>query len=173
MNTSQRQQLSTKVINTLDTRLIPSANRVLDACRREEIPIALVWGRRTILEQNLLFRHGRTIPGDVLTTHRGGYSAHNYGLALDYCLHKQNQLIGWEDAYEIEHWHKQWLRIGRLFESEGWVSKWRSYDFEPGHVENLLGKTIGQLYAERRQAEDRDLWDTYLGEPDSDQDFYL
>lgn len=173
MNTTQRLQLCTKVINSLDPRLIPSANKVLDSCIRERIPVAMIWGRRTVLEQNLLFRHGRTIPGDVLTTHRGGYSAHNYGLAIDYCLHKGSQLIGWEEAYEVSRWHAQWTRIGRLFEAEGWISKWRSFDFEPGHVENLFGNTIGQLYAERRQAADRDVWDTYLGEPSQDQDFYL
>jgi len=78
--------VSMQRINTLNTKLIPSATRVFERCHKEKIPVYVVWGSRTVEQQDVLFRLGRTAPGPLQTTKRGGYSAHNYGLALDFCL---------------------------------------------------------------------------------------
>lgn len=133
-------------INTLDPRLIPAATRVFDRCIKEKIPLYIMWGRRTVEQQDLLFRFGRTIPGPVQTTHRGGYSAHNYGMALDFCLLFNKELLSWDDVYERFYWRNKWLKVVRYFEEEGWVSYWRMPSFEPGHVENLMDNTILELY---------------------------
>lgn len=134
--------VSMQRINTLNPQLIPSATRVFDRCQKEKIPIYIVWGSRTLEQQDLLFRHGRTIPGNVITTHRAGFSAHNYGLALDFCLLFDTELLSWEDVYPRKYWRLKWLRVSQYFEEEGWESGWRWQSFEPGHVQNLMGKTI-------------------------------
>jgi peptidoglycan L-alanyl-D-glutamate endopeptidase CwlK len=134
--------VSMQRINTLNPSLIPSATRVFDKCQRDKIPIYIIWGSRTLEQQDLLFRHGRTIPGRVMTTHRAGFSAHNYGLALDFCLLFDTELLSWEDVYPRKYWRLKWLKVSQYFEEEGWESGWRWQSFEPGHVQNLMGKTI-------------------------------
>lgn len=148
--------ISMQRINTLHPKLIPSATRVFERCHRERVSMYVVWGKRTIEQQDTLYRLGRTIPGYIVTTHRGGYSAHNYGLALDFCLLFDNQLMSWEECYPRAYWRTKWLKAVRYFEEEGWVSKWRGYNFEPGHVENLLGSTILELYEQNFAGSDRD-----------------
>lgn len=42
-------------------------------------------GARSFTEQATLYFQGRTMPGKIVTQARAGYSAHNYGLAVDFC----------------------------------------------------------------------------------------
>ena len=42
-------------------------------------------GTRTYAEQMKLWAQGRTLPGPIVTQARGGESAHNFGLAVDFC----------------------------------------------------------------------------------------
>lgn len=145
--------VSMKRISTLNTKLIPSATKVFERCHKEKIPVYVVWGSRTLEQQDLLYRMSRSIPGPIQTTKRAGYSAHNYGLALDFCLLFNDQLMSWEDCYPRDYWRNKWLKVVRYFEEEGWESGWRWPSFEPGHVQNLLGYTVLDLY---EQASNRD-----------------
>lgn len=138
--------VSMQRINTLNPKLIAPATRVFERCVKNKIPIYIVWGSRTLEQQDLLFRYGRTIPGRILTTRRAGYSAHNYGLALDFCLLFNTEMLSWEDVYAREYWRNKWLKVVRYFEEEGWESGWRWPSFEPGHVQNLLNNTLTDLY---------------------------
>ena len=138
--------ISIQRINTLDAKLIPSAMRVFDRCHKEKIPLYIVWGTRTLEQQDLLFRLGRTIPGHIETTNRPGFSAHNYGLALDFCLLFNTELMSWEECYPRTYWKHKWLKAVKHFEEEGWDTGWRWPSFSPGHCENLLGNTILNLY---------------------------
>lgn len=141
MNTQRRIE-SINRINTLRPILIPSAMRVFERCIKAKIPIYITWGMRTGEEQDLMYRFGRTIPGQCITTRRAGFSAHNYGLALDYCLLFENTLLSWEDVYPRFYWRRKWLKVAAFFEEEGWDSGWRRHSFEPSHVENLLGQDL-------------------------------
>lgn len=163
--------VSTKRIQSLDKRLVPSALRVLDKCWRNDVQLYVVWGKRTVEEQDLLFRYSRTAPGQSITMRRGGFSAHNYGLALDFCLIRYKRIVGWEDIYEIDYWRHKWFRAVKFFEEEGWEAGWRWPSFEPGHVQNLLGQSITDLYT--KQNEDRNIRLEDLREQDQDQEFYL
>jgi D-alanyl-D-alanine dipeptidase len=40
-------------------------------------------GFRTVAQQDDLYAQGRTKPGHIVTNARGGYSNHNYGMAVD------------------------------------------------------------------------------------------
>jgi peptidoglycan L-alanyl-D-glutamate endopeptidase CwlK len=166
-------ELSVSRINTLDSRLVHSAMKVFDKCMRNRIALYIVWGKRSDEEQELLFRYGRDIPGSILTTRRGGHSAHNYGMALDFCLLQDAHMMTWEDCYPRTYWRQKWWKVVQYFEEEGWEAGWRWPSFEPGHVENLLGKTISELKNEREQAKIRDYWDKDVRRSDSDQEFFL
>jgi peptidoglycan L-alanyl-D-glutamate endopeptidase CwlK len=46
-------------------------------------PFRITQGLRTYSEQDALFDQGRTAPGRIVTEAKGGYSAHNFGYAVD------------------------------------------------------------------------------------------
>ena len=53
----------------------------------------------------------------------------------------------------------------KIFEKDGWDSGWRWYNFQPGHVENLLGKTIIEHKDDANRKDntkDRNNWGPYL-----------
>lgn len=133
-------------VSTLRSSLEASATRVLNKAWSSKIPMYVTWGSRSIEEQDLLYRFGRTLPGDIMTTKRGGYSPHNYGLALDFCLIFGDKFLSWYDIENNEYWRTKWVKSIKMFEAEGWSSGWRWPAFSPGHVENLMGFDIGELY---------------------------
>ena len=143
---SAYQSVSLERVNTLSPKLVASATKILDEAWRKRIPAYVIWGSRTIEQQDLLYRYGRSMPGDIVTNKRGGFSPHNYGLALDFCLVHGDKFLSWEDVYHIEYWRLKWRKLIKMFEAEDWTSGWRAVNFQPGHVENLLGNTIGDLH---------------------------
>ena len=51
----------------------------------------------------------------------------------------------WEEVQNHDWWRWMWIKVVKKFEDEGWESGFRwEYNYEPGHVQNLLGKTIGE-----------------------------
>lgn len=63
-----------------------AAEMLVEKCYTAGIPIIITQGLRTVAEQNALYEQGRTKPGAIVTNARGGYSYHNYGLAIDFAL---------------------------------------------------------------------------------------
>jgi peptidoglycan L-alanyl-D-glutamate endopeptidase CwlK len=49
----------------------------------QQIQIRVVQGFRTYPEQDALYAQGRTTPGGIVTYARGGWSNHNFGMAVD------------------------------------------------------------------------------------------
>jgi peptidoglycan L-alanyl-D-glutamate endopeptidase CwlK len=169
-------EISVSRINSLDPRLISSAMKVYNRCMQERIFLYIIWGKRSTEEQNTLYRIGRDISGQILTVRKGGHSAHNYGMALDFCLLQDSYMMTWEDCCNRSYWKKKWWRAVDYFEEEGWESGWRWSSFEPGHVENLLGKSIGELIKEKgehEQDQTRNIWNSNFRGQDPNQEFYL
>lgn len=134
---------SAQRIATLHPKLQLSATRCYQKCLKKQIPLYVTWGYRSPSEQDLLYRYSRSIPGQVITTTRAGYSAHNYGLALDFCLYNDGGVIlDWDMCSTTRYWRWAWLKVLKIFEDDGWESGWRWQSFEPGHVQNLMGKSI-------------------------------
>lgn len=61
--------------------------------------IIVVQGLRTTLEQDELYAQGRTMPGKIVTNARGGYSYHNFGLAVDCAPLNPDKTIDWNAAH--------------------------------------------------------------------------
>lgn len=139
-------------IQTLDRRLTQSAMSAFNKCWSKKIPLYIIWGYRSPEEQDLLFRYSRSAPGNTITNRRGGYSPHNYGLALDFCLIQDNAILGWDDIYDDRYWRWKWIKAIKVFEEEGWESGYRFPSFEPGHMQNLLNQNLGDLYIKYEQS---------------------
>jgi D-alanyl-D-alanine carboxypeptidase-like protein len=82
---------------------------------------------RTVEEQDALYAKGRTAPGEIVTEARGGYSHHNYGLAVDVCP---------LDSFDQADWcvnHPNWKLIletaPEFHLAEG--AKWRTFKDRP------------------------------------------
>lgn len=146
INDKKFQEISLERLNTLNPKISNSAINIITNLWKEKIPIYVLWGSRTIEEQNMLYRFGRTLPGDIMTTKRGGYSPHNYGLALDFCFIARGKMMGWEDIHKIPYQRARWIKAIGKFEADGWETGFRWPRFEPGHVQKMLGYTVGELY---------------------------
>ena len=139
------QQTSVNRINTLNKKLIAPALDIYTSCIKDRIPIHIVWAKRSKEEQQTIYKYGRTVPGSIITTNRPGYSAHNYGLALDFCFYYDGRMQTWFSVEKVSYWRWMWIKVVKRFEEAGWTSGFRwEYNYEPGHVENLLGSTIGE-----------------------------
>jgi len=111
---------------------------VLMAKNRFDIDLRVTDGFRSVEEQDKLYAKGRTAKGSIVTKARGGYSNHNFGLAVD-VVPMENGKLNWET--------NQWSLIGRIGESRGleWGGRWKFLD-RP-HFQNLRGRNLKQLRA--------------------------
>jgi peptidoglycan LD-endopeptidase CwlK len=108
--------------------------RQIDAAAPEinlQIPQAL----RTYQSQDALYAQGRTTPGKIVTDVRGGFSWHNFGLAVD--VVPEEAIAGqpdWNTAHPV------WARLISIGEGLGLVSgsTWRTFPDFP-HFQ-LTGK---------------------------------
>lgn len=85
---------------------------------------------RGIEEQNRLYEQGRSLPGKIVTNAKGGSSFHNYGLAIDLAVLK-NERIDW--SYPL-------CNFRPLAKQHGieWGGDWKSLKDKP-HFQMTFG----------------------------------
>ena len=95
---------------------------------------------RSITEQDALYAQGRTKPGNRVTNARGGYSFHNFGLAIDVVIMRDGKAI----------WDTVPASVVAIAKQEGfaWGGDWKSFKDYP-HFEMTFGQNLEQL---RRKA---------------------
>jgi len=96
-------------------------------------------GNRTYEEQEELFAKGRTTPGPRVTNARGGFSNHNYGIAVDVGLFTPDGKYLEDTPFYLDLGD-----IVALFPQLEWGGSWKSITDEP-HIQYRTGKTIAQL----------------------------
>lgn len=108
---------------------------------------------RTFAEQKELYAKGRTKAGSIVTNAREGFSMHNYGLAIDIVLLKDNNLDGigdeaiWNVKADIDGDGKSdWIEVVNIFKQYGWEwgGDWKFYD--PPHFQKSFGYSVRQLF---------------------------
>ncbi len=109
---------------------------------------------RTIAEQDAIYAQGRTKPGKIVTRARGGYSWHNYGLAVDIVLIHD---VDGDGDYDRAVWDvktdfdgdkiSDWMEVVQIFKSYGWDwgGDWKFSD--PPHFQKTFGYSVRQLLA--------------------------
>ncbi|WP_341279347.1 M15 family metallopeptidase [Paenibacillus sp. FSL H8-0537] len=146
-------QVKNKSIPKLAGLLAPvraASERLIERCYARDIPIVITQGLRTIAEQDKLYAQGRTTAGSIVTNARGGYSYHNFGVAIDFALlspdGKQaywdtkrdgnvNQTVDWAEVVD------EAKRLGFA-----WGGDWTSFKDYP-HFEMTFGLSTAQLRA--------------------------
>ncbi|MGG4434630.1 peptidoglycan-binding protein [Priestia megaterium] len=110
----------------------------------QKIYVAITQGFRSIDEQNALYAQGRTTGGSIVTNARGGYSFHNYGLAVDFVLLNESKQPVWNV-------NDKWMSVVRMATGMGFSSGayWSSFKDYP-HLELTFGLSLAQLRAGKK-----------------------
>lgn len=105
-------------------------------------------GNRSYAEQDALYAQGRTKPGKRVTNARGGYSNHNFGIALDFGVFKGRAYV---DNTDPKQAHRVHAAVAQVAEKHGieWGGNWRSFKDTP-HFEIKTGLTMAQKRARVR-----------------------
>ncbi len=73
---------------TLHPRFRPFARALIEKAASQGIIIKVTSATRSFAEQDELFAQGRTKPGKIVTKAKGGFSNHNFGIAIDITIFK-------------------------------------------------------------------------------------
>lgn len=122
-----------------------SALELIRRAYKEGINAQISHGMRTYTQQNALYDQGRTKSGSIVTNARGGYSNHNFGLAVDYFLTSED---GSKAIWTV---NSDWKRVAAIAKSLGfsWGGDWTSFKDYP-HLEMTGGLSTAQLRAGKR-----------------------
>lgn len=114
--------------------------KLIERCYDRAVPIVVTQGLRTIAEQNKLYAQGRTAPGPIVTNAKGGYSNHNFGMAIDFALlTPDGRSVSWAV-------NKDWMTVVGEAKELGftWGGDWRDFKDYP-HLEMTFGLSTAQL----------------------------
>ena len=105
-------------------------------------------GHRSYAEQDTLYAKGRTKPGKRVTNARGGYSSHNFGIALDFGVFKGRRYVDSSDPVLA---HRVHAAIAQIADKHGieWGGNWRSFKDYP-HFEIKTGLSMAEKRARVR-----------------------
>lgn len=105
--------------------------------RNEDIDVGLFCGTRTFGQQAELYAKGRTLPGEIVTNAKPGYSWHNYGLAADISFLTKGE---WD-------WTKDFKPLGKLGKELGleWGGDWENFK-DMGHFQITHGLHIEEAF---------------------------
>ncbi|MFF2016203.1 M15 family metallopeptidase [Paenibacillus sp. NPDC058177] len=123
---------------------------LIERCFALGIPILITQGLRTIAEQDALYAQGRTKPGAIVTNAKGGYSYHNFGLAIDFALLlPDGKSVSWDLKWDGNgNRQADWLEV--VDEAKrlgfGWGGDWTSSKDYP-HFDMTFDLSTSQLRA--------------------------
>lgn len=118
--------------------LIARANALLNP---QGVTVKAISGTRSYEKQNQLYAQGRTAPGPIVTNARGGYSNHNFSIAIDLGLFKGTDYL--EDSPHYD----EIAPIGRALGLE-WGGDWQGSLVDTPHWQIHTGKAMYQLRAD-------------------------
>jgi peptidoglycan L-alanyl-D-glutamate endopeptidase CwlK len=140
---------------TLDPRARPTLRKLVEkamvVARAEGVTVKVISGHRTWEEQDRLFAQGRTAPGRIVTRARGGYSNHNFGIAIDFGVFRGRTYLDGSthraDVREAERVHRLVAAAAAAagLDTE-WGGDWRDFPDFPHH-EVATGLTLAEKRA--------------------------
>jgi len=128
------------------------ARQLIRLSYRAGVPIIISQGLRTIAEQNDIYAQGRTKPGPIVTQVKGGYSFHNFGLAIDFALLVNDKIASWDTFRDgNKDGQRDWLQVAEIGRKLGfeWGGDWSTFIDMP-HFQMVFGLTTAQLRAGKK-----------------------
>ena len=128
---------SSRQLSDLHPHVQEQCRQFIEACAKKGIEVIITSTLRDNEAQAALYSQGRSRPGPKVTNARPGSSAHNYGLAFDFCP----IVNGKADWQNNDTFHQ----CGTIAESLGleWAGRW-GYFAELAHCQNLLGVSLNE-----------------------------
>lgn len=117
--------------------------KVLIEMEKRGHPMKVTSTYRSWDEQNELYEQGRSRPGKKVTNAQGGYSWHNYKVAIDMCF------VNGEPFGETQPW-SMYGDVAKLY-GLSWGGDWTSFPDRP-HIQMDYGQDITSL---RRMGEEK------------------
>ncbi|BBI32857.1 M15 family metallopeptidase [Cohnella abietis] len=147
---AQVQAISAKNLEGLNPIVRRATEELIVRSFAVGVPIIIVQGLRTIAYQNQLYAQGRTAPGTIVTNAKGGYSFHNFGLAVDFALLlPDGKAISW-DTYRDGNrdGQRDWIQVATIAKGLGfeWGGDWAHFVDMP-HFQMAFGLTTAKLRA--------------------------
>jgi peptidoglycan LD-endopeptidase CwlK len=107
-------------INLLYPSFAAKVAKLLELCKSISIDILITDGLRNKEEQDKLYAKGRTESGKIVTNAKYPDSAHNWGIAIDFCQNIKGQ------EYTDEAFFR---KVGEFAESLGfeWAGRWKTF----------------------------------------------
>lgn len=139
---------SAKRLQGLHQVVYKATVKLIERSYSKGIPILITQGLRTIAEQNALYAQGRTKAGKIVTNAKGGYSNHNFGVAIDFCLLlPDGKNVSWE-------LNKDWHTVVAIAKDLGfeWGGDWKKFKDYP-HFEMTFGLSTAQYRAGTKPTE--------------------
>jgi len=124
------------VLNKLYLPFAGTARQLLHLTEVAGLKGGFFQGLRTYKQQDALYAKGRTTEGPIVTNAKGGYSWHNFGLAVDY--------VFWDGKRWT--WEGDYARIGIIAKNLGleWGGSWTKFPDRP-HIQHTFGTTLEKL----------------------------
>ncbi|WP_052098312.1 M15 family metallopeptidase [Paenibacillus stellifer] len=129
-----------------------AATALIEFAYAHGVPIMITQGLRTIAEQDSLYAQGRTKPGQIVTNAKGGYSYHNFGVAIDFALLLPDGSVSWDtkrdgDGDGVADWSEVVADAKRL--GWEWGGDWTSFKDLP-HFQMDFGLSTADYRAGKR-----------------------
>lgn len=127
----------------LHPKVAEAARKLIEQAYQRGIFVLITQGYRSMEEQARLYAMGRTKPGKIVTNAKPGYSYHNYGLAIDFCLLRNGRAVWTVDD--------DWRTVAQLAKGLGfeWGGDWKGFKDYP-HLQMTFGLSIKDLLAGKR-----------------------
>ncbi|MGO4108406.1 M15 family metallopeptidase [Paenibacillus sp. YAF4_2] len=139
-------------ITSLNPIVAQKADALVAQTSKIGIKILITDDFRSSEEQNVLYKQGRSEPGQVVTNVKGGASFHNYGLAVDFALVKPDGDVIWDMKYDGNGNGKaDWMEVVTTAKKLGftWGGDWTSFKDYP-HLQMDFGYSIKDLQKGKR-----------------------
>lgn len=132
--------------DTLHPTVAEKADILIARAEEKDITVQITDGFRTHEEQEALYAQGRTEPGDIVTNARGGESYHNYGLAVDFAIEADGEVI-WDVTYDgNDNGMSDWEEVAEIAKDLGfeWGGDWEEFKDYP-HLQMDFDTSIRDL----------------------------
>lgn len=128
-------------LSLLHPKLQAIVQKVIAECAEKGLPVLITDGWRSKAEQNAIYAQGRTTPGVIVSQVNYPYSAHNWGIAVDFCRNVRGREYDDSDGF--------FAKVAAVAKQYGldWGGDWKNFTDKP-HLqmrEYMPGNSLTQL----------------------------